>query len=101
MLAIEVLLGGSKFEETLSLSASEWVGVVGSDVGLWHVWHLDVPENVVWNHVEDLLLGGSSQTIFVGMFEVLGETVGLSILENGDVVHQGLAEFVNVVFVHL
>ena len=49
VLLVQVLFGGSHLEEVLEFSTSEWVVSIGSDVRLFHLWGLDVPEYVLWN----------------------------------------------------
>lgn len=53
---IKVLLGVTHFEEVVVLPASERIVSVGSLKARVLLWLLDVPEDMVRNGLEDLLL---------------------------------------------
>lgn len=80
---VKVLFSIPHVEEVLELSASERVVPVVTFVSRGLLRLLDIPENVVWNGVEDTLLAGSLQTVLIGILEILDVIILLTLLENG------------------
>ena len=93
---VKVLFSIPHVEEVLELSASERVVPVVTFVSRGLLRLLDIPENVVWNGVEDTLLAGSLQTVLIGILEILDVIILLTLLENGELLIDRGMELVKV-----
>jgi hypothetical protein len=90
------LLGGTHFEEVLVLTTSEVVVPVHSvDWGLL-LWSLDIPENVIWNGVEDLFLSCSLHAALVGVSKISCEIVLFTLEESSKCFSCHILEFIDV-----
>ena len=82
-------------EEVVVFSASEWVVFIGSEQVACSLGGLDVPEDVIGNGCEDLLLGCGFEARLVGVFEILDVVVFL-VDEGAELLVHDLIEVVHV-----
>lgn len=94
--SLEELVVQPHVEEVIVLSASEWVIFILSNVHVSSLWGLDVPEVMVWDWFQDLLLGGSSQTSVVGGLQIFGEVV-LTIFEDTELYSNNFFPFFDII----